>query len=134
MPALKLPGGTFFLIGALFLFPARDQILFSASLITEKKENLSFDMRRNCPASLFIAVYRFNRYTKEFRQFLLCFIELFSCRNEFIFVHKSSPLRTLCKNHAPIQGLAGCISMATTTNIRRINSLVLSRFAEPSLD
>jgi hypothetical protein len=103
MPALELPGRAFFLFGALFLFPARDQILFSTSLITEKKENLPFDMRRYRPAPLFIAVYGFNRYAKEFCQLLLGFVELFSCRNKFIFVHKRSSFHTPKKSHTDIR-------------------------------
>ena len=65
MPALKFPGGAFLLMAALFFFPARDEVLFSVALIAEKKKYLSFDIGRNRPASLLIAMDSFDRNPKE---------------------------------------------------------------------
>ena len=90
MTALEFPGGTFLLVSALFLFPARYQILFPASLITEKKKHLPLNMSWDSSPPLLIAMYRFNRYAKEIRQLLLCFFEFFSRWNKFIFVHNNS--------------------------------------------
>jgi hypothetical protein len=90
MPALKFPSWTRFLLTALFLFPTRDQVLLSVSLIAEKKKNLSFDMGWNCPSTLLITMDGFNGNTEQISQLFLGPAEFLSCWNKFIFVHTVS--------------------------------------------
>ena len=82
MPTLKLPGRTGLFIATLLFFPARDQVLLSAALITEKEEYLAFNMRRNGPASLFVAMDSFNRILREDPQAAFVFLPIFFLRGQ----------------------------------------------------
>jgi hypothetical protein len=90
MAALELPGGASLLLTALFLFPAGDQVLLSASLVAEKEKNLPFNMRWNCPSALLVAMNGLNRNPQEIGKLFLGPSEFFSCWNKFIFVHTFS--------------------------------------------
>ena len=90
MPTLKLPGRTGFFITTLLFFPAGDQILLSAALITEKEEYLAFNMRRNGPASLLVTMDCFNRNPEKISELFLCSSQFFSRGDKFIFFHNIS--------------------------------------------
>jgi hypothetical protein len=94
MPTLKFPGGAGLLLTALFFFPAGDQVLLSASLITEKKEDLPLNMGWNCPSTLFITMNGFNGNTQQISQLFLGSSEFFPCWDKFIFVHVVSSFQT----------------------------------------
>jgi hypothetical protein len=56
MPALKLPGGALLLHPTIFYFPAWVGVLAYAFAITEKEKDLTFNMGRDGPPSLFVAM------------------------------------------------------------------------------
>ena len=82
MSALKLPGRALLLHPAVFSFPAWDSALNFTFAITEKEEDLTFNMGRNRSPPLFIAVNGLECDSEQFRHLFLCFSKLFpgSCK------------------------------------------------------
>ena len=56
MTALKLPGRAIFFFLTFLLFPAGDEFRIPASLLDEEEEQLTFNMGRDRPPPLLVAV------------------------------------------------------------------------------
>lgn len=65
MAALKLPGRAVVFLGTVLVFPAWLQIILSTPLVDEEKIDMPLYVIGNCPPSLFVAVYGFQRHAEE---------------------------------------------------------------------
>jgi hypothetical protein len=91
MPALKLPGRALLLYPAVFYLPAWGDVLQLSFAITEKEEDLTFNMGRNRSPPLFIAVNGLECDSEQFRHLFLCLSKLFPGSCKFLGIHWGSP-------------------------------------------
>jgi hypothetical protein len=92
MPALKLPGRALFMYATLFSFPAGDEVPASTLAITEKKEDLTFNVGRDISPSLLVTMNRLHCDSEKFRHLFLCLSELSSGFGKFCTIHLALPL------------------------------------------
>ncbi len=88
MASLKFPGRAFFFKFAFLFFPA----VFTLEgtilpLISQQEIHLSFHMHGDGPPALFVALNRFQRNTKQCRQFFLCLVEPCPGLCKCFFIH-----------------------------------------------
>ena len=90
MAAIKFPCRAFFLLCAIFLLPARNDLLLARFLVDEKEIEVFLGMLGNISPALFVAVNGTNRYSKKFGQLLLGFAKFAAGKIEFVLGHDLS--------------------------------------------